>query len=79
MLYMVIAHRVVRLAVHCTVFPLIVDEDVVELRSFSIGLCVCPKLSFLFWNFVSTSLQSFVRSKGKLPFLLVYPPILPAR
>ena len=34
------AHHVVRLAVHCTVFPLLVDDDIFELCSFSIGICM---------------------------------------
>ena len=41
------AHRVVRLAVHCIVCPLLVDEDMVDLCSFPIEICMCPKLTFL--------------------------------
>ena len=41
-------HRIVILAVRYTVFPPLVDEDMVELCSFSIGICMCPKLTVLF-------------------------------
>ena len=78
------AHRVVRLAVHCLfffvclfvclfVFLFPVNEDVVELCSFSIRICMCPKLAFPFLE-LCTYTQHFTllcQIQKQLSFLFV--------